>query len=425
MQNVKFQSFQGNCFNGLKTIGRLVFSNTPMTKQFGILAMALVLSGNAVLAQSKKQSKTNVLASIEFTKKSIASENYESVGVFNVNNDGILDVVSGGFWYEGPAYSNRHAIGQPKRYGEYYDHFSTIPLDVNGDGKMDFVTGGWFEKQLVWKENTGNGDEWPEHLIAEVGNIETTRAWDLDGDGVLEILPNTPNDPLIIHHLVMDSQGKGTGKFEAHKIMGKHGHGLGFGDINGDGRGDLIVPKGWLEAPEKPFENDWIFHEEFELGTASVPIVVTDVNADGLTDFIVGQGHDYGLHWYEQKPVKKSKDTKWIKHVIDPYNSQYHTMEWEDLDGDGINELITGKRYKAHNGKDPGGNDPIGLYYFRWTGDHFSKQIIDYGAYGEGKGTGVYFCVSDLNGDNRKDIIVSGKDGLTIYYNNGSSVHEK
>ncbi len=107
----------------------------------------------------------------------------------------------------------------------------------------------------------------------------------------------------------------------------------------------------------------------------------------------------------------------WTKHSIDPFNSQYHTMEWEDLDGDGQPELITGKRYRAHNGNDPGAQDPIGLYYFRWTGSHFSKQVIDYGAFGQGKGTGVYFSVADLNNDGRKDIIVAGKDGLTVYYN--------
>ena len=92
-------------------------------------------------------------------------------------------------------------------------------------------------------------------------------------------------------------------------------------------------------------------------------------------------------------------------------------MEWTDIDQDGENELVTGKRYRAHNGKDPGGNDDLGLYYFKWNGENFSKQVIDYGPYGHGKGTGVYFSVSDVNNNGMKDIIVAGKDGLNIYNN--------
>ncbi len=380
-----------------------------------LFLLFFVLTDYAV-GQSGHVQEENHRPPIRFTKKIIASESYESVGVFDVNNDKIPDIVSGGFWYEGPEYWIRHAIGEAKRYGEYYDDFSTIPLDVNTDGHTDFITGGWFGGQLVWKENPADEKEWEEHLIAKVGNIESARSWDIDGDGIVEIVPNTPNDSLKIFRLVLDNKGKGTGKFSHTSIFGKHGHGIGFGDINGDGRGDLIIPTGWLEAPVKPFEEPWKFHPEFELGTASVPVLVVDVNQDGLNDLIVGQGHDYGLHWYEQHP-EKAKGKQWLKHDIDPFNAQYHSMEWADLDGDGTSELITGKRYRAHNGKDPGGSDEIGLYYFRWNGENFSKQVIDYGPYGEGKGTGVYFSVADLNGDGRKDIIAAGKDGLTIYYN--------
>lgn len=367
-----------------------------------------LLMGSFIFAQSKP---------LKFTKQQIASESYETVGVFDVDNDNVLDLVSGAYWYQGPDFQTRHYIGSAKRYGEYYDDFSTIPLDVNGDGHMDFITGGWFGKQLVWRENPGDGGEWPEHLIAEAGNIESTRSWDIDGDGVIEIIPNTPNDSLVIYRLLLDGNKKGAGKFSKHSIIGPHGHGLGFGDINGDGLDDIIVPKGWLEAPSNPYEGVWKLHQDFELGTASVPIIVTDVNNDGLSDLIVGQGHDYGLFWYEQKTATKKQKSQWIKHAIDPYNSQYHSMEWVDIDQDGENELVTGKRYRAHNGKDPGGNDDLGLYYFEWNGENFSKQVIDYGPYGQGKGTGVYFSVKDLNKNGRKDIIVAGKDGLYIYYN--------
>src|SRR5699024_11118803 len=120
------------------------------------------------------------------------------------------------------------------------------------------------------------------------------------------------------------------GTFNKVIVTDSSGHGLGFGDINGDGRGDFIINRGWLEAPKDPIEGEWRLHEEFSLGDASVPILVVDVNGDGNNDLIVGQAHDYGLHWYEQTEDPSGKRT-WIKHPIDPYNSQFHTMEWVDL----------------------------------------------------------------------------------------------
>lgn len=144
-------------------------------------------------------------------------------------------------------------------------------------------------------------------------------------------------------------------------------------------------------------------------------MLVTDVNADGLADLIVGQGHDYGLNWFEQK-LDRKKVRSWVKHEIDPYNSQFHVLEWADLDNDGEYELITGKRYRAHDDNDPGAHDPVGIYYYKWTGESFSKQVISHGAPGIGKGTGLYFQVVDLNKDGLKDIVAAGKDGLCVFF---------
>ena len=357
---------------------------------------------------------------VRFRKVFISEERFESAGVFDVDGDGHPDIVSGAYWYPGPDFREKCPIGEVKAFGDYYDDFSTIALDVNGDGYLDFITGGWFGQALQWRENpAGQRDKpWALHEIEKIGNIETTRAWDIDGDGEIEILPNLPGGPMVALKLQTDEDGRGTGQFTRHVLWdGQQGHGLGCGDIAGNGRMDIVLKHGWLEAPECPFGQPWTYHEEFDLGSGSVPIIVADVNGDGLSDLIVGQAHSYGLDWWEQR--RDGSKRAWTKHPIDPFNSQYHDMHWVDIDGDGQCELVTGKRYRAHCGNDPGSADPVGIYYFKWTGEGFSKQVIDYGMPGHATGCGIHFAVADLTGDDRLDIVAPGKDGLYLFRNLG------
>ena len=358
---------------------------------------------------------------LKWKKQWIADETFESAGVFDVNNDGVLDIVSGGFWYQGPDFRKKHGVGKIAMHGEYFDDFSTIALDVNGDGYLDFITGGWWGETLRWRENP-QGDpkkEWPEHIISKVGNIETTRAWDIDGDGVIEIVPNTP-----WHRPVQAFKLVAPGKFDCHTIYTfpegqRQGHGLGCGDIAGKGRKDIVLCNGWLEAPANPWKDQWIWHPDFADApwagkNVSVPMLVADVNGDGQNEIITGNGHGYGLWWSERRAGK------WVHHSIDPGNAQYHDMLWVDIDGDGQCELVTGKRHRAHCGNEAGEWDDIGMYYFKWTGEGFSKQVIDYGPIGTGKGCGIHFAIADLRGTGRLDIIAPGKEGLYVFYNEGS-----
>lgn len=358
---------------------------------------------------------------LHFRKVLISDERYESVGVYDVNNDGVLDLVSGAYWYEGPDFTTWHKLGDLAPEGDYFDDFSNLALDVNGDGNIDFITGGWWGNTLRWRQNPGvTGELWAEHIIAQTGNIESTRAWDIDGDGRIEIVPNTPGGPLVVYKLLTDAAGKGTGQFSAHTIYpGPQGHGLGCGDLAGNGRMDFVMNHGWVEAPADPYAGEWTYHPDFNLASASVPVLVVDVNGDGLKDLIVGQSHAYGLDWWEQGRDTAGNRT-WIKHPIDPWNSQYHDMQWVDIDGDGECELVTGKRYRAHPRSDPGDFDPVGIYYFKWTGESFVKQIIDWGPTREGTGCGIHFQTADLRGTGRLDIIAPGKDGLYVFYNEGA-----
>jgi len=378
-----------------------------MLQRMTVLTLIITCSACAV-AQS--------IEPLAFEKQRIGDVNYEAACAFDVDNDGDMDIVSGEYWFEGPKFTESHRICDLLEQKDYYDDFGDYPMDVDGDGYMDIVSGGWFGGTLTWRENPkGKLVEWRVHEIAHVGNIERPCFWDVDGDGVVEIVPNLPKGSLVVFQLVRDQTGKNPVTFKRYEISGdKQGHGLGFGDLNGDGRGDFILAKGWFEAPAEPFKETWKWHPEFDFGRASVPILVHDVDGDGRNDLIVGQAHDYGLAWWEHRA-----DGGWTKHDIDTERSQYHEMALADLDKDGNLELVTGKRYYAHSGKDPGAADPVGLYYFTMRRGVVERVTLDYGAVGEASGAGIYMWIADVDGNGWDDIVAPGKEGLYLFRNQG------
>jgi len=356
---------------------------------------------------------------LHFEREKIADTIYEAASVFDVNKDGHKDIVTGEYWFEGPDFKRRHFITELMRVEDYYDNFSMTPMDVNGDGYLDIVAGGWFGRTFQWQENPkGATTEWTVHNVAEVGNIERNNFYDINGDGHLEVFTTT--QPVNFFRLIRDEEGKGTGKFERYMINeGGGGHGFGMGDINGNGRPDMIFATGWYETPEDPFDvNAYIWHPEFDFGMASVPILVHDITGNGLNDLIVGQGHDYGLAWYEQGRDEEGKRT-WTKHDIETDRSQFHEMQLADLDNDGQLELVTGKRWRAHLGKDPGADDPLGVYYYKINGGKFDRVTLDYGPADRASGTGIYMWIEDINGNGWKDIVAPGKEGLYVFWNKG------
>ncbi|PYV17010.1 MAG: VCBS repeat-containing protein [Acidobacteria bacterium] len=328
----------------------------------------------------------------------------ESVAVADVNRDGRLDIIAGENWFEAPDWKKHRMREIPVQSG-YIDDLSNFALDCNGDGYPDVIASSWFAKKLSWYENPGaaGGDPlWKEHVIETGFNYELILLVDVDGDGrAEEILPNYGNSPEVAWWSRRGAEWERHVVGRVPEVKGLHG--IGAGDLNGDGRPDILTPFGWFEAPS------WRFHGDFRLlpprGQAS-PIHVLDVNGDGRRDLVYGAGHDYGVFWLE------NRGTSWLEHRIDDSWSQAHAVTLADLDRDGRLDIVTGKRYLAHD-TDPGAYEPLGLYWYRLAADgQFVKHVIDFGTKAGG---GMQIPVLDIDGDGDLDIVVAGKSGLFLF----------
>ena len=188
----------------------------------------------------------------------------------------------------------------------------------------------------------------------------------------------------------------------------KYSHGLGCGDINGDNRADIVVAKGWYEAPGLPRKGPWKFHAA-PFGDKAAHMFVFDIDADGDADVLSSSPHAFGIWWHEQLGPDK-----WKSHEIDRSYSQTHSICLADINSDGLPDFVTGKRWWAHGGRDPGGNDPAVMCWYelqrekgrvKWIRHQFDHQ----------SGVGTQFTVTDVNADGLLDVVTPNKRGVFYF----------
>ena len=357
---------------------------------------------------------------LDFQPKLLCIDNNEACDLGDIDRDGDIDVVAGRNWYAAPEFVPRPVRAIPIHPPDYARNNGEHLYDVNTDGWLDVVTTGWGETRILWYENPGEvglskGLPWAVHVLAEVGHGdgEIGSMHDIDQDGVPEYIINSyvKSNPFTIFRFNKENPLE----MLRHDIGSKNSHGVGFGDVNGDGRTDILFDEGWYEQPSvNIWSKPWTCHHDWQRAGGSCPMQVVDLTGDGLPDIIWGRGHDYGLYWYEQlSPMGDS--TRWKTHLIDSSWSQAHVLQWTDIDADGKSELIAGKRIYAHSGKDPGSDDRPHIYYYDWVAvqQKFNRSPVVSGKIG----TGLFIRNADLNTDGRIDLVVAGKTGTYILFN--------
>jgi len=354
-----------------------------------------------------------------------------SAAAADFNHDGIPDIAAGPFIYLGPDYTKREEFTLGQTFNpstQYASGMINFAYDYTGDGWPDILMTD-SRPIALYVNPRGESRRWNKYMVLPGITTEEVLFRDVDGDGKPEVVfggngviayakpdPADPTKPWVVHAV-------------SDKII-VNAHGIGVGDINGDGRMDILTASGWYEQPAKGADqNTWTFHPEY-FGRGGAEMCVYDVNGDGLADVVTSiEAHGWGVSWFEQKrdrdgtisfvehPIMGDLASKSAGGVV---FSEPHADTIADIDGDGIPDFVVGKRYWSHEESyaDPDPYGPAVLYWYRTVRDksapggaRFEPELIH-----NRSGVGSHFQVVDLNHDGAMDIITSGDRGTFIFW---------
>jgi hypothetical protein len=407
---------------------------------------------NAVLAEAE--------GGTSFRKRTLTERFLaEGCAVADFDHDGHADITAGNLIWFGPDFARTAEFTPPADNPSgpsktpydpargYSDFFLAFAHDFTGDGWADILVYGlpgtpaYLFVNPADRHPEGTAGHWAKHAILAVADGESPDLRDITGDGRPELLVQSSGPELggRLGFAEIDWQNPlGPARFrpitprsaENDKKYFRYTHGSGAGDVNGDGRVDILTKEGWFEQPagitaDNALDVSWECHPVAfgpANGRGGAQMEVYDVNGDGRHDVITSyDAHGFGLGWFEQRA-----DGTFVEHRIlgstpgeSPAGiafSQLHALALADIDGDGLKDIVTGKRRWAHgpNG-DAEPNAPPVLYWFRLVRDGkggatFEPHLID-----ADSGVGTQVTVADLGGDGRPDIVVANKRGVFAF----------
>lgn len=384
-----------------------------------VLLAILFLSSSAAGQENSKPT-------IHFKKRQLDTVfRSEGVAVGDFNHDGKKDIAAGYVWYSGPDWKMHTVLEKPPVYKVpgYSNSFCTFAEDLNQDGWDDIIVVDFPSTPTWWFENPkGKPGAWKRHTITQVTNNESPQLVDVDGDGETELVcataptKKTSDGPDRVM-CYLKRQTDPTKEWTIHPISEKaapfttkYSHGLGIGDIDKDGHQDIFVPAGWWKAPSKLNGQKWQWNPaDFGAKPGGATMFAYDFDGDGDNDVLGSSPHRFGIWWYEQTGTNQ-----WKTHEIDRTFSQTHAVCLADINGDGLMDFVTGKRWYAHNGGDPGAKDPAVMHWFELTRENGKARWIRH-QFDHNSGIGTQFEVTDVDGDGLLDVVTSNKKGVFYF----------
>jgi hypothetical protein len=407
---------------------------TSILRLFTLLGLAL-LTGPVHPAHGQQ------FALHTFERQQLTDTYYsEGVAAGDLNRDGHADVVYGPYWFAGPTFAERReiypAVPQPRE--RYANHFFAWVHDFTGDGWNDVLTAGFPGTPAFVYENpraAGHDKPWPKHQVFDSVANESPHFLNLVGDERPELVCTHEG---FFGYATFDP-ARPLEAWQFHPVSEKvapipFGHGLGAGDVNGDGQQDILMKDGWFEQPRELKESGrWAFHRARFAPVGGAEMHAYDVDGDGDNDVITSlAAHDFGLAWHEQ--IRDGETISFKQHLIvgdQPRHSRYglvfsepHSVALADIDGDGLKDIVTGKTYWSHHRKSPLWDAGAVVYWFRLVRGKEGVDWVPHLADGEA-GIGRQVIVHDLNQDGLPDIASGGMKGAHVLLHRRESVSEE